>query len=98
MAVFQRVSEGGSTTTTTSALGTAYVPVSDVPLYCYRWTLINHQGVSFTVKRGLSDTGVRISPGTQFTWRGVGNLQDMYIKRWDNNVTQIVAEGKWEDY
>jgi hypothetical protein len=95
---FPRITKGGSTSAITSVTGTAYVQVSSTPLQCYRWTCINLTGTGLIVKRGVSDTGVHVTSGQVIVWEGCGNLQDFYVKRGDNGVTQVTVEGAWEDF
>lgn len=58
--------------------------------------LVNDSGTKIEVRQGGAGPGLRILPDTAFTFFGIKNLNELWVRRVDQAATQVTITGRWD--
>jgi hypothetical protein len=75
---------------TTSTTGTAFVQLANHP--CDSVTMINDSGQTMKVKIKSSTSYISVFSGSYFTFDGINNSEELFIKRKDESNTPLTVE------
>ena len=58
--------------------------------------LVNDSGTKIEVRQGGSGAGLRVLSDTTFTFFGIKNLNQLWVRRVDQSTTQVTITGRWD--
>lgn len=86
--------KGGNTSVQTTVAGTTYATFPDLP--CSQFVVVNDTGTGIEVQQDGAGVAIPIADTQSFPFYGIGNANQLGVRREDTSATQVTVKGRWE--
>lgn len=88
------MSNGGNASAQTAATGTNYTALTAQA--CQQVTIVNDTGTKLEVRQDGAGVALKILDNSYYTFYGIGNANQLAVRRADTSNTQVTATYRWE--
>lgn len=86
--------DGGNLSVTTDVNGTLFTKYADQP--CKQLTIANNSGTTVEVQQDAAGVALPIFDQTYYTIYGLGNANQIGVRRVDQAGTGVIVRARWE--